>query len=131
MTETDAFSIGLDDDGIICITLRPRRAVSRQDLERLYTEASEYREIRPNLVICDSRGGSRVSRGAREFGSSEAFSYVTAVALLVASPLSRVVGNFFIALNKPPFAAKLFTDEAKARSWLQTFKGDAEAAAAR
>jgi hypothetical protein len=46
---------------------------------------------------------------------------ISAVALLVGSPLSKVIGNFFIGLNRGSAPCKLFTSETKAIEWLKGF----------
>jgi hypothetical protein len=46
-----------------------------------------------------------------------------AVAILVDSPLSKVVANFFIGLNRPVTPVKLFTAESEALAWLAEFEG--------
>lgn len=35
--------------------------------------------------------------------------------------MSRVLGSFFIGLNKPTMPVKLFTSEKEALNWQQTF----------
>jgi hypothetical protein len=40
------------------------------------------------------------------------------VALLVGSPVTRVIGNFFIGLNKPRWPVRLFRSESDALAWL-------------
>ncbi len=49
-----------------------------------------------------------------------------AVALLIGSPLSRVVGNFYLRFNRPETPTRLFSSEAEAETWL---RGGAGAAA--
>jgi hypothetical protein len=46
---------------------------------------------------------------------------VSAVAILGTTPLSRMVGNFFIAVSKPMAPTKLFNDESSALAWLSEF----------
>ena len=46
---------------------------------------------------------------------------VAAVALIVATPLSRMMGNFFLNVSKPMAPTRLFDDEAAALAWLQEF----------
>jgi hypothetical protein len=46
---------------------------------------------------------------------------VSAVALIVATPLSRMMGNFFLNVSKPMAPTRLFDDEASALAWLQEF----------
>ena len=66
---------------------------------------------RPFLMdISRVRSLSRDARNhfAHSDGVREIFS---CVALVVGSPLSRAVGNFFIGLNKPGMPTRLFTSE--------------------
>lgn len=74
----------------------------------------------PVLVdIKESKGGSKECRAY--FASEEAGKIQSACALLVSSPLSRLIGNFFIGLNKTKFPTKLFTNESEAMDWLKNF----------
>jgi len=45
----------------------------------------------------------------------------SAVGLIVGTPLSRMVGNLFIRMNKPPFPVRLFDNEASAVKWLKAY----------
>ena len=45
----------------------------------------------------------------------------TAVALVVDTPVSRVLGNFYLGLSKPHIPSRLFNDEAEALDWLKRF----------
>jgi hypothetical protein len=40
------------------------------------------------------------------------------VALIAGNPVSRVIGNFFVGLNRPEIPTRLFGDEASAVAWL-------------
>ena len=46
---------------------------------------------------------------------------LSAVALVVGTPLSKVVGNLFLSVSKPPFPVRLFDNEASALTWLKDF----------
>jgi hypothetical protein len=46
-----------------------------------------------------------------------------AVALIVGTPLTRVMANFFLSVNKPVFPTRMFDDEASAVAWLLEFVG--------
>jgi hypothetical protein len=37
--------------------------------------------------------------------------------------MSRMLGTFFLSVNKPIYPTRLFDDEASAVAWLQTFVG--------
>jgi hypothetical protein len=74
---------------------------------------------RPNLVLVDTRGVRWQSREAREhFVSEDAARATSAVALLVGSPVSRVLGNFFLRFENHRFPTALFSDEDNAVRWL-------------
>jgi len=60
-----------------------------------------------------------IERDARVYYSSRDFAQrTTAVALLVGSPVTRVMANFFISINKPAIPTQLFTSEVEAVAWL-------------
>lgn len=62
-----------------------------------------------------------VTKDAREYYSgSESAKVKSAAALIVNSPLHKIMGNFFWGINKPPYPVKLFTSEEKAINWLKT-----------
>ncbi|QNK82068.1 STAS/SEC14 domain-containing protein [Nakamurella sp. PAMC28650] len=68
-------------------------------------------------VLVDMRYLAKADRAAREhFTGPDA--QATAVALLVASAVSRVVANFIIGLQRMPVPTRMFTDESAAVSWL-------------
>lgn len=70
-------------------------------------------------VMVDLRGIQSQSAEARSvFAGPDAFRVSIAVALLIGSPISRVVGNFYLGFNKPLTPSRLFTDPADARAWL-------------
>jgi len=50
--------------------------------------------------------------------------YAKAVALIEKSPVSKVIGNFFLGINKPPFPTKLFTKKHEAIHWLKKFENE-------
>lgn len=72
-------------------------------------------------VLVDSRGIKSQSKQARDlFGSEEAAAVCASVALLVGTPVSRVIGNFFLRRMSQPIPTQLFTEEASAIQWLRT-----------
>jgi hypothetical protein len=61
-----------------------------------------------------------VSREAGEYYSSEELSGVfSAVAMIVDSPMSKVMANFFLKIDGPPYPIRLFTTEEDAVGWLR------------
>jgi hypothetical protein len=71
------------------------------------------------LVLVDMRGVRWQSREARDyFASANAAEATKAVALIIGSPVSRVLGSFFLRMERHRFPTALFNDEDKAIRWL-------------
>ena len=64
---------------------------------------------------------SQSSDARAYFAGPETRRVCTAVALLVKSPLSRMIGNFYLGFNRPDVPTKLFDDEEAAAEWLLGF----------
>lgn len=116
--------IQLGASGVARYVALPGADVSLRDAEEIHhaVVALYAGSIHPLLV--DIREVKAISREARKFFASPAAADTTcAVALLVGSPVSRTIGNFFVSLNKPNFPVRLFTDESEAKAWLQEYLG--------
>ena len=111
--------ISLRPDGILHFVYFPD-AQERLEDAHANVKASEHLnpdQRRPLLV--DLRPMRGIEREARAYYSS--LRSITARALLVESPVTRVMANFFISINKPPVPTKLFTSEDQAVAWLKNF----------
>ena len=75
------------------------------------------------IKALDLRQIKSQTREARDYyGGEESGRCFSAAAVLVESPVSRLLGNFFIGFNKSTNAPlKLFTSEQEAIEWLKTF----------
>ncbi len=75
-----------------------------------------------SLVFIDVRTVSTIDRDSRQyFVGDEAGEVTSATALLVDSPMSRVIGNFFIGLNRSEWPVRMFSGESQAMVWLEGF----------
>lgn len=86
--------------GVLLSLVAPGRAPVLVDLRSIRAQSAEARAV---------------------FAGPEALRVSTAVGLLIGSPISRVLGNFYLGFNKPLTPSRLFTSVADARSWLATF----------
>jgi hypothetical protein len=72
-------------------------------------------------VLVDLRRSQSIDREARAcYGGPVTAESCSAVALLVQSPLSRMLANFFLGWNKALMPLRLFTDESEALAWLKS-----------
>lgn len=113
--ETSTLIIWLDDDGFLRIVCKPNAVHG-------VAEAEENNAVMPpgrkGPVLADARMISSVNREAREAYRAQSEN-TTALALVVGSPLSRIIGNFFVGLSRLSYPVRLFTDEVEALRWLQ------------
>ena len=125
MPEIVALAFGtywLDPEGIL-------HGVASAGIEHTAEQALEQLALqrtmgggRPRPFFMDIRGVRALTREARAFyAGPEAAEVFSATALLISSPLSRALGNFFLGLNKPHMPTRLFTSEAEAVAWLRKF----------
>lgn len=69
-------------------------------------------------LIVDTREIKSITKEARDYFSLNGReSRVVAFAIVIGSPLSAIIGNFFMGLNKPRVPVKLFTSEESAIKW--------------
>ena len=121
VTQTGKFRLG--EDGII-------RGVIVSTEEHNLTHAKENSEVvmrvsngkKYPLFIDISRCKS-ITRDARtHYARKQVGEGVSAIALLIDSPVSKVIGNMFLGFSKPKHPLKLFNSEPNAIEWLIGFK---------
>ncbi len=82
----------------------------------VYNGLSEGHRI--NLIV-DLTGVKQVDMDARKSMSDDNFQERIAVmAIVVRDPISRMIGNFMIGLNKPKIPLQLFSSFDAARKWI-------------
>lgn len=87
-----------------------------QESTRISAEMINY-EARP--LLCDLTNVVRMSQECRKhFAGAEHAKTFTKAALIVTSPISKVIGNFFLGLNKPLKPTRLFTNREEGLKWL-------------
>lgn len=75
----------------------------------------------PLLVLVGIQ--SSISKDGREYAASEeSTKYSVAEAYVIRNVAQRIVGNFYIRMDKPPVPTRLFTSKDEAEKWLGKFK---------
>lgn len=73
-------------------------------------------------LLIDARGINSISREARNFFTTNGRETSTsAFGIIIDSYVSKVVGNFFLGINKPVVPTKLFSNEHQAIEWLKEY----------
>lgn len=111
----------LEPTGIVLGTVLGINAVHQLEDAKESLEAIErLAQGEKVYLLLDLRKLRRgITREARQhYSGPEAERLLVALAMVVGSPLTRLVGNLFIGLNRPREPTRLFTSEAEARTWL-------------
>jgi hypothetical protein len=119
---TRTAKIWLRDDGLIHLVAFPNAQEGLADAQANMAASFSVSRGRRRPLLVDLRAVKGMDREARAYYSSaEAADKITALALLVESPVSRLVANFLIGFNKVPVPTKLFTSPDEAVAWLKQF----------
>ncbi len=119
MVETRTEKIWLSDAGIMYFQAKPVNKHLIEDAIENINCGKDVARGKAYPAIIDIRKSKFVSAEARNLYISEENSTIKICALLVGSPVSRILGNFFIGLNKTSFPTKIFTKETLAIEWLE------------
>lgn len=124
MIETRTTRIWLDDNDIVRIVTKP--GITKQTLSDAVENMDALEKVRLGKrrpLFVDIRAAmSTDSEGRKYYSRPELADLFTACAFIVGSPISRVIGSFFLGLNKPPFPVRLFTSDEGALDWLEEFR---------
>jgi hypothetical protein len=116
---TRACELRVDPDGFVLATMKDGARFELEDAKEAVAAVTRLAPERTSVLV-DMRRIQSQSREARAyFAGPEAVARVDAVALLVDSPVSRVIGTFFLRFRPHPVPARMFDDEASARAWLK------------
>lgn len=119
--ETSSAKNWLREDGIIQSIDYSEHSTPEQAWENL-SAMEELSSGRKKPVLVDITRVRSIDIKARKlYASEKAAKVLSAVALLINSPLNRVIANFFLGINKPPYPIKIFTSEKDATTWLTSF----------
>ena len=109
----------LSRDGITVVTLPAGEHVSKRLAESKAEEARALAAGVPRPLLIDIRGVKSIDRNARTVLGAAQMS--AAVALLGASPVDRVLGNFVMGSQEPRCPVAFFASRSEALVWLAGF----------
>lgn len=117
VTRTGTLRMG--EDGIARVHVFPGARMNAEDTVENLATIEEFNLTEPCPLLVDIRDMAYIDREGRAL--FEKAIGVSAVGLLIGSPISKVIGSFFIGLNKTVTPTKLFTSESEALQWLKSF----------
>ena len=96
------------------VTIDREDVLAIKEANMSLTKGNQY------AILVNAGPFSSITREARELSASKEFSEQTrAKALLVSSLGHRIVGQFYIRINKPHIKTKIFSERSAAMDWLE------------
>ncbi|UPT67364.1 MAG: hypothetical protein M0D57_01335 [Sphingobacteriales bacterium JAD_PAG50586_3] len=121
ITENKTSIYWFDEDGILCSVYKKAPPISLEESKQLIDEFRQVTQGRKFCMLLDITHSAASTKESREFAAVEFPKIVTAMAMLSASPLGRMLANLFFALKPTPYPAKIFATEKEAKDWLKHY----------
>lgn len=116
------FRMWLRPDGIVQLVWGPQVTIVLEDASAAIEAMAQLTRGGQSPLLVDVHEQGAMDRPARtEF--TRHGDLVSAVALIVGTPLSRLMGNFYLSVSRPVAPTRLFDDEVSALAWLLGFVG--------
>lgn len=120
--EITCFHTWMGEDGIARTKVKQGAEVIVEFARENSDAVNSFYKDKKFPLLIDSRGIKSMTREARnQFSTKGRETNTKAFAILIDSPLSKVIGNFFMGINKPAVPTRLFDNEAEAEKWLAQF----------
>ena len=120
--ETVKSRLWLGDDGIVRIIWIPGAEVTLEDAQETMAAYLKLNMGKRRPLLVDTKTMKSLARGARQYyASEEAAKVASAVALIIGTPVSRVLGNFYLGVSHPKLPTRLFSSEHDALEWLKGY----------
>ncbi|WP_276368957.1 hypothetical protein [Chryseolinea sp. H1M3-3] len=109
--------------GIVYFVYKPNTSLDLHAAKQIVADRIKFQKQVDYPVYCDIREMKKADKEARDFLAKEGSSYTKGVAIIVDSPMTKIIGNFYLGLNKPTTPTKMFTDKREALEYLNQLIG--------
>jgi hypothetical protein len=119
---TRTSTIRLESNTLVRVTILPGAVQTLDDAKENGMGMEKIMQGRQFRALVDLRQMKSQDREAREYYTQPGHTPgLVAIALLIGSPMSRVIGNLYMGFTKSDIPTRLFTSDADALQWLETF----------
>lgn len=120
--ELRAFTTWLGENDICYTVVKSNAVVGLSDAIENTNAVKELSDGKIYPMLVNLNEIKSITKEARDhFSMKDRDPGVNAIGLLIKSPASTIIGNFFLGLNKSIVPVKLFASEEKAIAWLKQF----------
>src|SRR5687767_2082585 len=96
--------------GIVFFVYKPNTSIDLAAAKKIVNDRINFQQQVDYPIFCDIRSMKNADKAARDFLAKEGSSYTKGVAVMVDSPMTKIIGNFYLGLNKPTSPTKMFTE---------------------
>ena len=113
----------MDEDGVLYQDYSPGTVLKLEDsLEELKIYRTTFCKEEKRPIIVDLSNIKTVSKESRDiYSSQEMGDTISAAALIVSNPVSRILGNFYMGISKTRMPVRMFASSCDAKDWLMDF----------
>ncbi len=115
-------TVWLEPEGVLVFQHVPVDDVTVDDVAGWLEATRQLAAGARRPILIDGRSARFIPREGRQLIANESADHVNALAGLVGSPLSRVVGNAFLYLTPLPYPTQMYSDLEPALAWLRTWR---------
>ena len=106
------------ENGILHFIYKPGVVLNLEAAKTIVADRIALQNGRSYPVFCDMRGIKDSNKEARDYLAKEGSALVTAVGVIIESPVTKIMVNFYLSINKPITPTRMFTDKALALEFL-------------
>jgi hypothetical protein len=110
------------ENDILFFAYKPQTRLDLAGAQRVVSDCKQFQKNMSYLVFCDARGLKEIDKAARDYLARDGSDLVIAVGILIESPVTRILTNFYLTISKPLTPTKLFTDRDEAIAYLNSYK---------
>jgi hypothetical protein len=124
LIEWPTSTMWFDEDGVLYSIPKPG-AAQPQTKEETMLQLQEFRKLvggkRTCMITQTDNAAPPPKKEDRDWIAKELDSIVKAMAIISASPLSRMVANLFFGFKPPAYPVKFFSNAAEAKEWIKQY----------
>lgn len=119
--DTEKIKFVLRPDNIVLIECKPNTVMTLEEGRVSTKVVGEFINGNPLPLLCDLTNVVKMTQDCRNhFAGPEHAKVFSKCALVVTSPLSKIIGNFFLGANKPLRPTRLFNNKDEGLKWLKS-----------
>lgn len=121
--ELGKISVCVTDSNVFIINIEKDTEVTLNVAKEVIAAMEQIADGRKMPVLIIAKDYSLPTKEAREFlADKDASPYASAEAYVISSMAQRIIGNFYLNVNKPQRPTRLFNKVEEALAWLELFK---------